>query len=400
MSSENENLINALETRAIRRGLQISGDEEVDPNWSRNEVLAYLDTNPSKAPDLREDIIEGAKRFYLSRNHVKPNCIEGAGPETGIEVLSDSLTLREASYYESYFKYADHTAHVYKITEFDGLLESLCEADTKDEVQTELESQTEAQDDLEEYAAALNDLPAPLIGNVEDSYKPRVVQAETSDVIYVEFWKKGSKSGGFDVRTGDYKTIQGPYRAVLRVDLDNQTIEAVGDNSSNTHEGLVKRFMIDFNESASFDFIHINSGEIEDARRDLAFIATLDEFLGDAKLRFTVNESSNVEADPAHGSAKGTRDLGKSNFRVLMGENGTWERIVPREYPEIDEEDENELSLNDLLKDLQDDSGYHDVLDVTIGMNSEKNSYRIQKKAINPTTRKAVFDSLANQIGW
>lgn len=398
MSSEEKDLINALETRAIRRGLQISGNEDVDPNWSRNEVLAYLETNPSKAPELREDIITGAKRFYLSRDHVKPAYIKIAGSETGIEVLSDRLSLREVVYYESYFKYADHSANVYKISDVNGALASISQVGSKEEVWDELESQIEDQADLNEYGAAIRDLPAPLIGDVEDSYKPRVLQVESPDVIYLEFWKKGSKRGGFDVRTGDYKTIQGPYRAVLRIDFDNLTIEAVGDNSSNTHEDLVRKFMVDFNGSASADLTHIHSTHIEDARRDLAFIATLDEFLGDAKLRFTTNETANVEADPAHGSAKGARDLGKSNFRVLMGENGTWERVYPREYPDVD--DEEEVSLNDLLTELEEESGYSDVLDVTIGMNSEKNSFRIQKKAIEPTTRKAVFDSLARQVGW
>lgn len=398
MTNENENLINALETRAIRRGLQISANEEVDPNWTRDKVLAYLETNPSKAPKLRDDIVTGAKRFYLARDHVKPKFIEGAGPETGIEVLSDQLTLREVCYYESYFKYADHSSNVYKISDTGDILQSLEDIDSKDEVQAELESHIETRAELVEYDAATGDLPAPLIGDVEESYKPRVLQLESPNIIFIEYWKRGSKTGGFDVRSGDYKTIQGPYRAVLRVDLENLTIEATGDNSSNTHENLVKRFMIDFNGSASADLIHINSSQIEEARRDLAFIATLDEFLGDAKLRFTVNESANVEADPAHGSAKGSRELGKSNFRVLMGENGTWERIYPRQYPDVDSD--GEVSLNDFLKELQDDSGYKDVLDVTIGMNSEKNSFRIHKKAITPTTRKAVFDSLAAQVGW
>ncbi|SEV98425.1 hypothetical protein [Natrinema salifodinae] len=395
-----ERLINALSTREIRRGL-LDSDIDVGENADREEVFNLLETHPA-ADQLREDIVEGAKKRILEDGHVKHDSIEGTGQ--GIPVISDALTLAEVYYYDSYFQYTDHTARVYEAPDFGGVLRDIAEdADSPAAARNLFMEFCESEDVDPAYIEATEDVPAPLIDNTDDQFSPRLVKFEDANTIYLEYWKRGKTMSEFDVRTGDYEKIKTLYRAVVRVNLDTGLIETMGDNSQQSNEQLVKRFLGEFSGSDTVRRINIRGPDIRRTKSDLALLTSLNEFVGEeAKVRLTRNQSGNVEADPAHDQMESERDYSKTNFQIFIGETADgWELVYPRELGE-EPDSEDEVTTSDVLTAIDESSriDYEDVKDLTITLDGEKSTYRIQKKDLAPSTREQVFDLLAEELGW
>lgn len=418
-----ERLISALATREIQEGVRQSdidiregdSEEEGEANYSREEVLNYFEENPEDAEELYGDLVYGAKLRILEEWENKLEHIEGTGDT--LHVVADALNLREVCYYDSYFTYTNHTTRVYEASELGGVLGDIAEeaasATEAREMFTEFASE---ESDLDEaYAQAAEEIPAPLIGNVGDRTRPRVVEFEDENHLYVEYWSRGNSKDGFDISTGDYTKIQTAYRAVLRVDLETGLIETTGDSSQKSNEGLVERFLSEFNGSGEVSRVHIRGDDVRETKQNLALLTTLNEFVGeDAKLRFTRNNSGNVEADPVHDEAEENRDYSRSNFQIIIGQqSNNWELVYPPEVmdeyvsegAEAETDDEgNEFDVGAVLTAMEgeeDERGdYDDAMNLTLGLNSEKATFRIQKKAMSPNTRRQVFGMLAENLDW
>ena len=303
---DNERLINALTTREVRRGL-VNSDLDVDESASREEVMTLLSTH-QEADQLREDIITGAKERVLQDRHIKPDQIEGAGQ--GLPVIRDNLSVREVYYYDSYFQYTDHTTRVYEIPDLGDALRDIAEDTSTPTAAREVFTEHVEDNVLDPaYIQATEQLPAALIGDVDDQFRPRVVEFKDSNTIYVEYWKPGNTRSDFDIRTGDYEKIKTLYQAVLRVDLETGFIGTTGKDSSKTNEGLVERFLSEFNGSSTARRIHLRGRDIRRAKENLGLLTSLNEFIGDeAKVRLTRNQAGNVEADPAHDQMEQERE--------------------------------------------------------------------------------------------
>ncbi|WP_126665157.1 hypothetical protein [Haloterrigena salifodinae] len=396
--ASDERLINALPTRDIRYGLQQS-DIDIDENTGRDEILRYLKNTPGDADELRQDIITGAKERVLTDWSGMLKTIEGA--KTGAPVVAESLTLRKAYYYDSFFNYTDHTTRAFQVSEIGGILGEIADqVDSPAVAREKFIEFCETENELDPaYTEAADDIPAALINDLDEAYRPRLVEFENGRYMYVEYWKPGKTRSDFDIRTGDYEKINTLYRAVLRIDLQTGLIETTGDDSQQSNRDLVERFLSEFNESTSVSRIHIRGADIRTTKRDLALLTTLNEFIGeDAKLRFTRNKSGNVESDPAHNDAEKKRDYSRSNFQVIIGQQGDeWSLVYP---VDLGYDGDDDVSVGDILSEVNEQDRYDDVKDLTITLDSEKATYRIQKKKMSPSTRREVFELLADKLNW
>jgi hypothetical protein len=394
--SDNDRLLEALTMREVRRGL-INSDLDVDEDASREEVGELLSSH-TDTDQLRQDIITGAKERLLEDTHVKTDHIEGTGQDT--VVIRDNLNLREAHYYSSFFQYADHASRTYKIEELGGVLAEIAESsNSASETEEMLRNHINDGDFDVAYAQALEEIPASIIGDLDETYRPRLVEAEDESTLHIEYWKPGKTWSTFDVETGDYEKIHTLYRAVVRVHLDSGLVETSGDSSGRSNEALVRRFLNEFNDSDSMSRIHIRGEHIREAKANLGLLTSLNEFVGEeAKVRLTRNQANNVEADPANEQMESERDYARSNFQMFIGENdGDWDLIYRVDLGE-DIAEEDDVNAGEVLKALEPD--YDNVLPITLSLNSENSTFRIQKKSIDRSTRNQVFDLLAEQLGW
>lgn len=393
----NERLINALPTRDMRYGLQQS-EVDIDDNASRDEILTYLENTPGDTDELRQDIITGAKERVLADWSGMLEHVEGTG--MGTPVVADTLTLREVYYYDSFFNYTNRTTRVYRASNIGGILGEITDQADSTAAAREMFIEFCGENDLDSaYVEAAEDVPAALIGDLEDGYRPRLVEFEDEHYLYIEYWKPGKTWSNFDIGTGDYEKINTLFRAVLRIDLETGLIETASDDSQQSNQKLVERFLSEFNGSDTVSQIHIRGADIRTTKNDLALLTTLNEFVGeDAKLRFTQNKSGNVEADPAHQDAEQTRDYSRSNFQIIIGrQNDDWGLVYP---VDLGYDDDDDVAVGEVLSEIEERDTYDDVKELTITLDSEKATFRIQKKKMSPKTRRDVFEMLVDELDW
>jgi len=393
-------LVGALETRAINQATDRS-TTSIPAGADRTEVIDYLDTE-SDADTLEEELIEAAKEVIIEDRSHQVDYIEGT--QVGADAIGGFLSLSEFAYYDSYFGYTNHATRVYEVDELGGALEEVrdnaqTEQDAKDIVRRYVSSNSAE----EEYSQALEDVPAALIGNVDDRAAPRVLHFEEPSVLYAEFWAEGSKESGLDIHSGEYKTINEVAKTAVRVYLDHELVEVTSDSAGPGDRTVLVNLLSELNEHEQVWNIDINPSDVSQARNNLGVLTTLSELIDtDTKLRFTRNQAGNVETDSTHRSEETSRQNARSNFNTILGETTAgWQPIHRNEVP-VDHEEEDELTVADYLESVEEDdeSSYRDLDSITIGMTAEKNSYTIMKMNLQPTTRREIFQMIGNELGW
>jgi len=393
-------LVGALETRAINRATDQS-TTDISAGADREEVKDYLRTQ-SDAATLEDELIEEAKQVIIDDRVHQVEYIEGT--QVGPDAIAGFLSLSGLAYYDSYFGYTDHATRVYEIDELGGALEEVREdAETEREAKDILRGYVSSNDAGEKYAEALEDVPAALVGNVDDRAAPHVLHFEEPSVLYAEFWAEGSKESGLDVHSGEYKTINRVAKTAVRVYLDYGLAEVTSDSAGPNDRTVLLNLLSALNEHEQVWNIDINPSDVSQARNNLGVLTTLNELIDtDTKLRFTRNQAGNVETDSTHRSEESARQNSRSNFNAILGETAGGWKLIHRSEVAMNEEEEEELTVDDYLNSVEEDDGfsYRDLDSITIGMAAEKNSYRIMKMNLQPTTRRQIFEMIGDELGW
>lgn len=230
--------------------------------------------------DVLKDAIWGGKLYTISSNQERLDFIEDAATSE-LRTVSESLSTRECYYYDSFFGYTDHTTRIYNISQIDGVLREIAEnADSGDTAQNIFNNYC-SDNQLSYFYAASEDLPAPLIGNLGNSPRPRLVHCEDDNHIYVEFWKRGNIINRFDIDSGEYQSVNTVSRPYIRIHLDSGLVEAAGDRAHQSNKKLVSLFLKKFSGNSLNDSVNIGDRGIKTTRQKLAFQISLDEFKTD-----------------------------------------------------------------------------------------------------------------------
>lgn len=233
-----DRVIDSLETQAILQGLRDQDSvlledltdfsDDSDPN--RSEIKDWVKNHSEYTGDVLKDAIWGGKLYTISSNQERLDFIEDAATSE-LRTVSESLSTRECYYYDSFFGYTDHTTRIYNIAQIDGVLREIAEnADSGDTAQNIFNNYC-SDNQLSYFYAASEDLPAPLIGNLGNSPRPRLVHCEDDNHIYVEFWKRGNIINRFDIDSGEYQSVNTVSRPYIRIHLDSGLVEAAGDRA-------------------------------------------------------------------------------------------------------------------------------------------------------------------------
>jgi len=362
-----------------------------------NNWIADLDNERN---EFIEQLKPSAKVAKLERWSTKLSGITETGSDD-IAVNADSLTVRGAHYYDSFFHYTNHTTWVFGIQGLNGALEQVREnAESAEEAQKILRSHCE---NLSEpmYEMAAEEIPSPVIGNIDGSESPRLFHFEDEKHLYVEYWTGGPERDIFDVNTGDYKVAQTRQRTCFRIHLDSGLVEITGDSSKGPNKDALKAFLERLGGNPMISDVDIGVDGIQKAKENLALLVSLDEFIGDdAKIRFAKNENGNVEADPYHSDTEAERERVRVNMQLLYGrtQNG-WELIYPKEVGQ-QYSDSEEVEVGQIIKDLESSSPFKEILPLTVGLNRQKNSIRFHPEEISPPTRRSIFHLFADELNW
>lgn len=411
-------LLDSLEMRAIRRGLH---ETEVGPdaNSSRQEIKTWVQNHPNEQESFLQELVTAAKQVLLDENENYLEYIDVNQADDDDRSLVEVIDLFDAYYYDSFFGYTDHSTKLYSIDEPDGIFAEIAdEAGSIDEAKTLFIEHCQDRDDIDEaYLAALDEVPAPLIGEIEHEARPRLVKFEDSNHLYIELWSIGDTFSKFDVNEGDYKTIESLARTVVRVHLDTGILEYTSDDTTKGHRQSVLTDLLELSNQTSnpgsdqatnYSEKIITDRHIRQIKENVGVLSTLDSFRGArANLRYSSVDDRNVETDPTHGNMERSRDYQKSHPRVLVGwADGRWELIKKDDL--VDDSDidldeasfEEEDAVSNVIREIKEQGQYDRVRQFTIPMNSDKDTLRIWKKRCSPETRRTVFHLIAGELGW
>lgn len=409
--SEHSRLIDALETQTLQRGLREAGvkleknGDTTNVNPSRSDVRTWFQQNDGEVDTVLDDFERGTKLQTLEVLGPKTKNVEEA--KGGLNVIADALNLREVYYYKAYFGYTDHTTRVYR-TELGGLLEEITEeAESAEQAQEMFLTYCE-ENNLETYKQAAEEIPAPLITNLGDNSRPRLIHFEDQNHLFVQYWKRGNIITELDIETGDLKNISTVYRPTLRLHLDSGLIESTGDRTDERNTEQIQEFLSAFNGEHTWTSpVDIRSA-IETTKDKLALQVSLDEFEGDedeAKLRFARSDTvSNVEADSKHQDTEEERDRVRSNFQLILGRTPDgWELIYKQAIEEMFSDwDPSDVTLSRVKDMFLDEEPYSEIADFTVSLNGDqdKQTIRVLGKSREPNLYRTVFHFFADELGW
>lgn len=409
-------LIDSLEMRSIRQGLHES-EISLESTASREEIKEWVQAHPEQEEAFLQELISAAKDVLLDDNERYLKYIDVNHNDNGEETLLDNVI--DIYYYDSFFRYTDHSTKLYSIDELGGVFADIArEAKYIDEAKELFVEHVREQNDIDEaYLAALDDYPAPLIGEVEHQARPRLLKFEDVDHLYIELWSIGDTFSRFDVNEGDYKTIESLARTVVRVHFDTGILEYTSDDTTKGHrESVLTNLLDQFNQTSNpgsdqatnYSQRTITDPHIRQIKKNIGVLSTLDSFRGiQANLRYSSVKDRNVETAPTHSNMERSRDYQKSHPRILIGwTDGGWELIEKDDLvcdPDLDLDEtsfEEEDAVSNVVQKIREQGQYDRVRQFTIPMNTDKDTLRIWKKRCSPETRRTIFHLIADELGW
>ncbi|WP_373190217.1 hypothetical protein [Halolamina sp.] len=399
--------------------------DDLDSDFNREDFKHWfsgLDSDVRK--DIRNQLVRSKMKFVIDDDIGNKNkYISGVSPKSAGGIASQ-LSLNDVGYYSSFFKFADRTSSLHEISELNGVFRDIRDnAESTKEAEEIFISYVEEHDEVPElYALGAGDNVTPIIGDVGYSAQPRLVHFNDSNHLFIEYWKIGEEITRFDVNESDYRSIQTRSRTVARVHLDSNTIEyASNEDNDDLRSEILDEIVGLFAEDESnaipdggvqdlrmdlYDPINITDSDIEDVNKNIGVMSTLDTFHGvHTNTSIHSIDDKPTDRDRLHERLK-KRGYIKSHPKLLLGvKDGQYELLDPERVDDFKFEDENSEdeevpTIQELVKQVEENSDYDKVIKFTIVLNAEDDTLRIWKSALPTEVRKMVFHEIADELEW
>jgi len=433
-ASEPAQIIDALDYRTIKQALNEiqqgagfaedlrTSASELGDSPDRDEIKEWLSRHQDYAEEVANAIAINKQKSIIRSFEGKEKFVEETeqGERDPDDIISH-LSLTDTVYYNSFFKFADMSTKVFSTEYRDGIFQRISsEADSAQEAKELFQDHISENEEIDDvYLQAANDVPAPLIGQVDFNPKPRIIKFEDDDHVYFEFWSMEGERSYYDVNKGDYITIDQRARTSVRVHLDTGIMEYVSSKSSEDHRRAVIDIIVDnfwTSDEVRTDgglqalatggeLLHspvtISDDDISDVKENVGLLSTLDGFRGGfTNVRLTSRNNSDVENDPDHQHFEDNRDYRLSHPQILLGErNGEYE-LLDRDEISGEITISPDMSAEEIVEEFAENSDYDDVHRFTVVLNTDNDTARIWKVRCSPSTRRLVFHLISDELGW
>lgn len=391
---------------------------ELGEDPPRDDLKTFVQQNEELGASLLEIIGKAKQKSILRQLEEQLYYIEGEGED--IDDISTNLTLTQTEYYQSYFNFAGKSFSILKTDFEDGIFARIAsEAETQEQAKNIYRSYIQESDIDDLYIDATRDVPAPLIGEIDYTPKPRLIHFEDDGHIYFEYWTKSGQRSYFDVNKGDYVTVERRGKTAVRVHINTGIIEYVSTKGSESHrrgliDKLIERFWMDDDVETDGGVpslvagvanlhtdINIQNDDISQVKENLGILSTLDGFRGGiANVRFSSRNNSDVGRDPDHQHIEDNRDLRISHPNIFLGEDNGDIEIIEKKQIEAVLSITPEMSVDEILEEFQENSSYSKVHRFTIVMNSDRNTIRVWKRNYSPSTRLKLIHLIQEELDW
>lgn len=415
----------------IRKGVEqgLNGDlreraSELSDDFSREEFKDWLETlSEEETSDLQRAVSREHRRKTLYRRKSKLSYIGDIDIESNsntndlIESLVTQLTTREATYYDAHFKFANAGAYIYNTEVFEGVIKEIKDNATGAHSAKQIfVEEARDRDDLgKQYVRAAESL-SPIAGQLETAPKPRLIYFEDENHLFIEYWSLGKEDQIFDGQEGYSIEYSPRVRSAARIHIDSGVVEVFDGKKKETHRNtLLDRIERLFNperpvadggtQTGRTDVIlrgkSISEDDIWKVMDEVGMLTTLEGFGGrtaDAKLSAVQNRD--VTKDDTHDDLRDDRGLELANIKIFFDDlEGRRMFIDPEDVGQKLKFDKD-TTQSQMKDEIREEFGYTNIGHVTLTLNEDNNTIRIQKENCSPETRKTVFHLVTNTLGW
>ncbi|WP_439028435.1 hypothetical protein [Haloarchaeobius sp. DT45] len=410
----------------IRRGNLNSLNDEIRDRSSdlqtplqRQDIIDWVNSLSFEGRSLVIDaILRREKENILDNRKTKLDFMPQAETKE-VEAAARELNLNWIAYYDSFFKFSNGSMRVKKVKSMDPVLQEVAdEADSPEAAQELFKSLCGESESSEVYEHAAGDLPAPIIGKLDYTPKPRLIRFTSSSEVYFEFWTLGSENSIHDAKRGETIYVYDVIRSMINLDIDKGIIQYSSDKNSQAHmRNLLETFAENFTFSGgdeyytdggmfadpvaeSFDDVDISRQDIADIRSSLAVITTFESFQGqNSTISFSSSQKKDVENEPNHDVFDGN-PIRRANVQLLFDDpQNDCDFLSPETVTDVVAVDDD-TNIDEILHELEDEPDIESPEYITVSMHVEKNTIRIDKERLKPDTRRRVFKLIAEELGW
>ena len=438
MSTESPDLANKYDFSVIRTAVEkiqrgaesglnghlTSEAQELEDRFDKDRFVEWVGTiGESEMDGLEKAIDRESRRRHIRERKSRWSFFEGIEVDNslddgeGIESLITQLTTREASFYDTHFIFANRSLNLFHTDSIEGPLGRVKqEADSSSEAEEVFAEAVRARDEISDfYAAAAEDL-APIVGTSESAPKPRLIWFEDENHAVIEFWSLGKERTVFDGRSGSSIPYHERVLSAVRVHLEDGVLEVFDGKDTDIHrKTLIDRVssLINDQEAKTDGGVAVAETEnvlsrkiitedvIIDIIDDVAQLVTLEGVGGDqADARLSAVGDRDVRKDRLHDMFS-SRPLEIANLQMFVDDlNGRCEFVAPEEVEEAGITFDDDASRKDMKETIAEELDYDNLNHVTVSLNTENNTFRIDKERCTPSARQAVFHLATRSLDW
>jgi hypothetical protein len=391
--------------------------QELGENPSRREVQRWFsDLNDEYKEKIGYSFSRYQKRHILNNNEHQLDYI--SIESTGIDTLSKKLTLTETSYYDSYFNFTNNSFTLLKLRNQDGLLFDVYEeAESAEDAENKFKQAIENRNFGDAYKNTVGELPSPIVGNLDISPTPRFAVFEDLEHFYIEYWSLGEATEVFNGNEGTSFEYQPRRRSAARIHLDTGHVEVARDKNTQSHMDALKSsfssLCIDEDETASDGGVQIlesptglitsynvTSEDATEIIEDMGVITTYESFQGrNATITLSSVKARDVEESfDSLDDIKENYPLQRAHIKILVEDLNSNMELIDPDQIESNYDFEEDVKIGDIKEELE-EGGYDNVDHITIELNSNNNTMRINKKNCVPSARLELLHLLLDNLG-
>jgi hypothetical protein len=364
-------------------------------------------------------LLRSEKRNILRSRKRKSSFIEDS-EFSDVDKIADDLFLNQVAYYDSFFKFSNMSQTVYSVDMDDGLKRISDQSENKQEAQKQFREY--AEDQLpKEYVEAAGEIPNPLIGQMERSPKPRILNFEDTNQLFIEYWSLGTETEIYHPQRGETLEFRGRVRSQVRIYIDSELVEY-----ASTRKAQGQQIKIENHVSDVFDFEqqtatdggqsketaddepnlltryknNIDSSDISDVINNIGIISTLETFQSqNATIRYSSVNKRDVSEGPNHDDIENDTKYRRANVQILIEDPAGKCRYISPDEVNRNFTFPKDASMRDIKETMHEDN-YQNLSSIPISLNSKNNTVLFDRENYSPSTRKTVFNLVTDQLGW
>lgn len=410
--------------RAILRGEEDAREEKVRQAVSRievpdsreefNEWFSRLEAE--EAEHIADVLLKAQKENILQMRKYKAQYIESTDFKEPHKIRDD-ISLSEAVYYDSYFKFSNGSMKIYSAEEMDPLLNQISEnTGDRQEAQSMFIELAQDHNYPMDYSKAARDIPLPLVNGLENNPRPRIVRFEDPSRLYLELWSYGKEKNIYHPGQGETLTFQSRARSQIRIHIDRNLIEYASTRDTKGHEEtdlnhIESVFSFGDDEAmtdggstdrpGTLTDKDISSDDIWKVIQNIGIFSTLESFEArNATISYSSVNKRDVKKGPNRDDIKRDTKLRRANVQILIEDPADKCEIVGPEYIFDSYDFNDDDNIEQVIKELTEKEGYNELVPFTISIHAKNDTLQIDKESCQPSTRAKVFNLVMEELGW